>query len=91
MLLFQTPAPNHHCATGCPNENSALALLWQQANALFVFGQPVCGECQVIMTGTENHNGAPYHATPTPKKRKQNQVHCLADSVAKNQPGVTRH
>ena len=44
-----------------------------------------------MITGTENDDRAPYHATPTPKKRKQIQVHSLANSVATNQPGVTRH
>ena len=53
--------------------------------------KPHAAKKQTQFIITENDDGASYHATPTPKKRKRNQVHSLANSVAKNQPGVTRH
>ena len=38
-----------------------------------------------------NDDGAIYHATPRPNKRKKNNLHSLANSVAENKPSVTEH
>ena len=46
-------------------------------------------QTQVVIS--ENDDGNTYHAQPTHKKRKRNQILSLASSVAKNQPGVARH
>ena len=46
-------------------------------------------QTQAIITA--NDDGAIYHATPRPNKRKKNNLHSLANSVAENKPSVTRH
>ena len=46
-------------------------------------------QTQAIITA--NDDGDIYHATPRPNKRKKNNLHSLANSVAENKPSVTRH